>query len=620
MGNKNTTESTKPQDDKPTCGVYINIFEDIKGHQFYIRKNGGHHLHHSGHAPVQKELKTVMKRHLEKSAVDKIHEMIKKNINATVIQEMIDYEHGTQLGLSSIKKMRQAVLMKEFNIGVDTEQTTAQILLEWLQRQPDVDYVAYYGLYENAEDLVKVRKERKKGKRTKVATRTNSKGPDVKPPPSMQQANKSNIPLAEDPDICKSLVENFCLCIGTYILTTKHMTLLKVNDVSQEAKSFVKNLINQLTTGDGTILLAVMWITDDGKLYHKKFPHVLGCDVTFGTNAEKRPLFRASGKTADNKNIPHINAFVPSQQRWVFDWIFEDGLPTILDVDDLQKTCIILTDQDAQLVGSLLTKLHLKGDGTYGRALNRLCKWHKISIHVVCVFVVYLCYQPSSHHDSIILPHIDRNYDMGARKHIKTDLDSQFITTIIHWLYHFTNDIETEAQMKDSYEKLTAFVVAGQEDPNLTKSLLTYTDKFLRESFQPMLPLLCQCYFQDVFCGDVNANCFVESDNASLKKDPMKPNANSRLYVSCKNICDHTNRRLNQLKTTAAKNVRSQLLAKPTDDDVDILRRKLSKHIVLDKREKVLSQFTAFPGMCHTDLSIFPCILSNTIILTHHTW
>ena len=121
-----------------------------------------------------------------------------------------------------------------------------------------------------------------------------------------------------------------------------------------------------------------MWITKDGKKYHTKFPHVLGCDVTFGTNAEKRPLFRASGKTSDNKNIPHINAFLPSQQRWVFEWIFTDAIPTILDKNALSKTCMILTDQDNQLVGTLLFNLHLPGAvPIYGKALNRLCGWHK---------------------------------------------------------------------------------------------------------------------------------------------------------------------------------------------------------------------------------------------------
>lgn len=135
--------------------------------------------------------------------------------------------------------------------------------------------------------------------------------------------------------------------------------LLIVIDPSEEAKSFIKNVIEGLTLGNGSILLAVMWVTKDGKKYHKKFPHVLGLDVTFGTNKEKRPLLRGSGKTSNNKNIPHVNAFIPSQQRWVFEWCVKDGIPAILDADALRKTCIIMSDQDEQLVGTLLVELRL---------------------------------------------------------------------------------------------------------------------------------------------------------------------------------------------------------------------------------------------------------------------
>lgn len=61
-----------------------------------------------------------------------------------------------------------------------------------------------------------------------------------------------------------------------------------------DAEMFVKSsLIKQLTTGDGIVLLAVMWVTNDWFTYHQKIPFLLGCDVTFGTNSEKRPLFRA---------------------------------------------------------------------------------------------------------------------------------------------------------------------------------------------------------------------------------------------------------------------------------------------------------------------------------------
>jgi hypothetical protein len=412
---KNQIHSDKPQDDTKTCGMYFNIYKDHNCSQYYIRENGGHNLHHTGHPPVRKELKEATKRHLSKSAIDDAQELIRKNMDATIIQEMLQYKHDVKLNKASIKKMRQTVLMEEFSIDGKTQQTTAQILLKWLDDHPELDYVAYYGSYEEAKNSVKVRKVRKKGKRTKVAR---SSGPDssttVKGEDELSSETKSgaesdgvtvgtvDVPapeksnaLAEDPEICKyyaSIVATLSLCnifshiISIYRVLLLYIHILKVNDVSQDAKSFVKSLISQLTTGDGTILLAVMWVSEDGKLYHKKFPHVLGCDVTFGTNAEKRPLFRASGKTMDNKNIPHVNAFVPSQQRWVFDWIFEDGLPSILDEAALKKTCIILTDQDHQLVGALLTKL--RDNGTYGHAMNRLCKWHKISskyTNFVCI-------------------------------------------------------------------------------------------------------------------------------------------------------------------------------------------------------------------------------------------
>ena len=229
---KKMTQRTKPQDDNVICDMYINIFKDNGTSQYYIRQNGGHNLHHSGHPPIQKELKEAAKRHLSTSAVDEVRNMINNNIEPSIIQEMMNYKHGVKMNKSSIQKMRQAFLMDEFEIDRNNKQTTAQILLKWLDTQADVDYVAYYGSYEQAKDTVKVRKERKKGKRTKVATRKNpplDKATDSKCPLvaavddketnrtilpdthgetgviDVPAPEKSNTALAEDPDICKSL-------------------------------------------------------------------------------------------------------------------------------------------------------------------------------------------------------------------------------------------------------------------------------------------------------------------------------------------------------------------------------------------------------------------------------
>jgi hypothetical protein len=73
--------------------------------------------------------------------------------------------------------------------------------------------------------------------------------------------------------------------------------------------------------------------------------------------------------------------------------------------------------------------------------------------------------------------HVDRNFYMGAIKYKKTETDSEFIATIMKWLYHFTNEIETVAQMNDSYAKLEEFIADAQDDTKLTDALVNYTSK-----------------------------------------------------------------------------------------------------------------------------------------------
>ena len=63
------------------------------------------------------------------------------------------------------------------------------------------------------------------------------------------------------------------------------------DDISPEEGSdperFVKTVVEALRLGDDEILLAVAWSTKEGRLNHKKYPEVLGVDVTYGKNNEK---------------------------------------------------------------------------------------------------------------------------------------------------------------------------------------------------------------------------------------------------------------------------------------------------------------------------------------------
>ena len=152
------------------------------------------------------------------------------------------------------------------------------------------------------------------------------------------------------------------------------------DDISPEEGSdperFVKTVVEALRLGDDEILLVVARSTKEGRLNHKKYPEVLGVDVTYGKNNEKRPQFRVIGKNTRNRNIPILDAFLPSQQQYVFRWLFQDAVPNLLDKLALLSTQLIMTDQDLHMIAGLshpLNDLRL-----YGNASRRLCKWHKV--------------------------------------------------------------------------------------------------------------------------------------------------------------------------------------------------------------------------------------------------
>jgi len=524
------SSSTRPDLDE-RCRCVIPIQFDNKHERFFIRQNGGACLRHNDHFKTPKERSELCKRDLSDDLVDDITEKLKRNIPKDVLRELVEYETGRTLSASVISHLKKTMVVDEFK-GGDASLSAGAATLKWLEEKPNVQFVAYFGRLEDAGDTVRVRK--KVRRRRQCTSTTNCKGKASAKSAESDKGGTSSLDLTED--------------TGSI-------------DISDDAKSFVKHVIKELTVGS-QVLLAVAWVTDDARLYHSRFPGVLGMDVTFGVSAEQRPLFRVSGKTSNNKNIPHFNAFIPSQQRFTFDWLIMDGLPDLLDKNALKKTSIILTDQDAQLVGSLLQNLNMSANCTYGNARNRLCKWHKV----------------------------DRGYIGATDCLAKKPREKDFQSKIVNWLYSFTNDIETEEQEKDSLEQLSMFIDVSEEE-GVNRSLVTATRKFIRESFKPYLPLLCQRHFNDIYCGNVNENCFTESDNASMKKDSMGPEANSQLHISTSAIVGHTERRTGKLEREALKEARKSRQGKASDNEVLKCKTDISKKIVFQKCDDICDQF-----------------------------
>ena len=88
------------------------------------------------------ELKRVEKRHVQKQTIDDIENLLKSNVDSSTIQEFAEFKTGQKLKEGTIRKLRESVLMGEFQTNKETKETTAQTLIRWLNEHPHYHYVA----------------------------------------------------------------------------------------------------------------------------------------------------------------------------------------------------------------------------------------------------------------------------------------------------------------------------------------------------------------------------------------------------------------------------------------------------------------------------------------------
>jgi hypothetical protein len=322
--NQSTTTTEMPTTKEDQCTHWFPTYFDKQANRYYVRKHGGCCWEHCRHSQEDTDLMLDGKKDVPEDKLKTAKSMLERHIPTSMVKEWLHLETGINLPTDSIKAIRHSVMISKFTSGDDSDNnaTAAQKLLAMLEKDEGTEYCYLSASYDLAKDLVTV-----------VKTRQSKKGK-----------------------------------------STEAMRIL-----DEEAKDHVKNVIKGLGLGDGQILLAVAWITKESKKYHKKYPFLLGQDGTFRTNAEKRALERLVSKSLNNNNLPIVNSFTPSRARWVYDWLWGDAYPYLVDLLSLLLTELILYDQDEQNIGASESQLSMnEEESKYGDAKRRICKWHKV--------------------------------------------------------------------------------------------------------------------------------------------------------------------------------------------------------------------------------------------------
>jgi hypothetical protein len=324
---KRETKSVNKASDQ--CKFDLPVYHEVSTGRLCVRANSGRKFLHTGHSYAPKEHTNDSLNSLPRAALATAIDLIERNVPTNMIQIILEVQAGRSITSNSLKQLRNTVLNATHQKG--KEESAASCLKRIMDNTKGCRYFCMTGTVDEARKRVRVHKYHV----TKGKTHTE------------ERKDANEVVDAE---------------------------------VGSDMEQYVMSVVKALTLEDGEVLIGIAWTTKEGRLSHIRYPEILGVDVTYGDNNEKRPHIRVIGKNQRNKNIPLVDGFMPSQQEYVFSWFFEDAIPALLDRQALSKTQIVITDQCPIMCPTLTNPLYrLK---LYGNAIHRICKWHKVS-HVM---------------------------------------------------------------------------------------------------------------------------------------------------------------------------------------------------------------------------------------------
>ena len=113
-------------------------------------------------------------------------------------------------------------------------------------------------------------------------------------------------------------------------------------------------------------------------------------------------------------------------------------------------------------------------------------------------------------------------------------------------------------------------------------------------------------YHKYHFYGWVADNCFTESENSTIERDPLGPKSSYKLHVSADAIIQHTDERFRNLISDATAAYKARKQAKPDDTELDALACRLSAKLLNNCNDFIVGEFeksTDYWGMEMTEES-----------------
>jgi hypothetical protein len=172
---------------------------------------------------------------------------------------------------------------------------------------------------------------------------------------------------------------------------------------------------------DQDVLVALVWTTQEGKQYFQAFPEQVSIDGTHKTNNEEWELITFSVQDMNGKQEIAIRCWAPNNRAWLFRWLFQTAIPSLVGLNACQEVQLVLTDGDSQECVQLEAAIGL----IFTSAKRRRCGWHIV--------------------DRGVVRHLGC---LGGRGHSNRKEVDELVRLIKNWLYSMMKDVETVEEYK----------------------------------------------------------------------------------------------------------------------------------------------------------------------------
>lgn len=195
--------------------------------------------------------------------------------------------------------------------------------------------------------------------------------------------------------------------------TTQCKIMEEPDAIGEDMMKYARESRISVNAGDDQdVLLAIVWVLPIGKRLFRAYSEVMFIDGTHKTNKENRPLITIAIKDCCGKMQIVLRAFVPNERAWMFRWLFQVAIPSLLGNSFCEKVQLQITDGDSQETSQLDQALKT----VFKNSKRRRCGWH------------------------IVEKGWDRNVSGLGRSQEAKHIES----VVKRWIYSLMKDVETE--------------------------------------------------------------------------------------------------------------------------------------------------------------------------------